>query len=160
MIGIYKITDTINNKVYIGQSINIKNRISYHKTKLKYNKHHNDYLQRAYNKYRDGFKFDILETCEKQSLDELEIYYIKLYKSTNRKYGYNFDSGGNTNKDVSEETRNKMRGKNNPMYGKKQSKDVKNKIKLSNRGKNNILNEQCVIKIKESYIERYSINYL
>ena len=49
--GIYKITNKINNKKYIGQSIHVKERIAEHKNQLKNNTHHNQYLQNAYNKY-------------------------------------------------------------------------------------------------------------
>ncbi len=47
--GIYKIT--INDHIYIGNSINLYNRVMNHKSLLKQNKHSNQYLQRLYNKY-------------------------------------------------------------------------------------------------------------
>ena len=85
MIGIYKITNKINNKCYIGQSINIKRRFNGHKSG-----DHNEYLENAIKKYGiDNFNFEILEECKKNELNEKEIFYIKLYKSVNRRYGYN-----------------------------------------------------------------------
>lgn len=63
-IGIYKIENTINKKVYIGQSNNILIRFSNHKYELNSNKHSNSHLQRAWNKYgRENFIFDILCEC-------------------------------------------------------------------------------------------------
>ena len=63
--GIYKITNKIDGKCYIGQSSNIKKRFKDHRYDLKYNKHDNPYLQNAYNKYgKDNFKFEIL--CEEK----------------------------------------------------------------------------------------------
>lgn len=47
MIGIYKILNTANNKVYIGSSININNRWAKHKALLRHNKHENPKLQNS-----------------------------------------------------------------------------------------------------------------
>jgi group I intron endonuclease len=49
--GIYKITNKINNKCYIGSSVNILERFKSHRNKLKSNKHINNYFQNAYNKH-------------------------------------------------------------------------------------------------------------
>lgn len=127
--GIYQIKNLVNDKVYIGQSINIKGRWSEHKTHLKYNKHHNIHLQKAWNKYgRENFKFSILEECNKEDLDFKEIFWINFYKSNISKNGYNLESGGNNNKKISEET--KLKRKYN-MHGinakinENQAKDIK-----------------------------------
>lgn len=92
---VYKITNTINNKVYIGitQSIE-KRRIQHFNCK----KHHP--LYNAIRKYgKDNFTFEVIDTSnDRKVLCELEKYYIKLYNSTNRKYGYNISSGGEDNK--------------------------------------------------------------
>ena len=58
-IGIYMITNTIDNKRYIGKSIDLKRRIRKHKYYLSNETHHNIHLQRAYNKYGlEYFKFE------------------------------------------------------------------------------------------------------
>lgn len=49
MAGVYKIINTTNNKMYIGQSINIERRWEEHKEELKNNKHHSYKLQSDYN---------------------------------------------------------------------------------------------------------------
>ena len=125
MIGIYKITNKINNKSYIGQSIDIEDRLRHHKSSLKHNRHENLYLQNAWNKYgENNFTFEILIECNEDMLDNLEKHYIQLYKTMNENFGYNFESGGNLNKHISEASRKKMSeskkgmyvGKNNPMY--------------------------------------------
>ena len=65
IIGIYKISFYNSNRVYIGQSVNIKNRIKYHKVCLKSNRHYNKKLQRSYNKYGlKSFVFEVLEHCK------------------------------------------------------------------------------------------------
>lgn len=48
--GIYKITNLVNNKVYIGQSVNIRKRWNQHVLELNKNIHPNIYLQSAWNK--------------------------------------------------------------------------------------------------------------
>lgn len=126
MIGIYKITNIQNNKVYIGQSTDVEDRIAHHRSSLRHNKHENSHLQRSWNKYgEDSFMFEILDICEEQALDDKERYYIEMYQATDQNHGYNKEDGGSLNKHMSEEQKAKMRkakegmyiGENNPMYG-------------------------------------------
>lgn len=96
MIGIYKITNLINGKVYIGQSINIEQRIRQHKcVSQKENKSAYFALYRAIKKYGfDNFNFEVIEECSKEKLDEREIYWISHYHSTVNENGYNMTFGG------------------------------------------------------------------
>lgn len=94
-IGIYKITNIINNKVYIGQSQDIDTRLRGHKSTLKANTHFNIHLQRAYNKYGiDSFTYEIQEECSEDIINERESYWIEFYNSRDRFHGYNIDYGG------------------------------------------------------------------
>lgn len=91
--GIYEIKNTINNKRYIGQSINIEKRWQNHKRELKTQKHYNSHLQNSWNKYGESaFVFSIIEKCPKELLDEREQYWININDSYNN--GYNLDNGG------------------------------------------------------------------
>lgn len=95
MIGIYKITNIINGKTYIGQSVNIEKRFKTHKTNAfnKKNKEYNKLLYRAFRKYGiENFIFEIIEECPKEMLNEKESHYIKLYNSNIN--GYNLTNGG------------------------------------------------------------------
>lgn len=64
MSGIYQIYNPINNKRYIGSSINVERRLKEHLRNLEKNRHCNDHLQSAYNKYKDVLQFQFLEECE------------------------------------------------------------------------------------------------
>lgn len=91
---IYKISFTGCDRVYIGQSVNIKNRIKYHKTELKRGTHGNLKLQRAYNKYgADSMRIVYLEDdVPFELLNERECYYIGVYNSHRK--GLNNSDGG------------------------------------------------------------------
>lgn len=79
MIGIYKITNKVNNHCYIGQSRNIEKRWNNH---IYHDKSKNEYpLYRAFKKYGiDNFTFEILEECSLNELNKKEQYYIKIYQ--------------------------------------------------------------------------------
>jgi len=98
MVGIYKIINTINNKIYIGQSVDIKRRWNDHKSELRRNAHYNTYLQQSWNKYGEGnFIFEVIEFNENfttEDLNELEIYYIDKLKTFDNNFGYNLTIGG------------------------------------------------------------------
>lgn len=93
--GIYYIENLINNKKYIGQSNNIKDRWRRHISELNKNKHHNDYLQKSWNKYgENNFMFEIIEYCSIENLDDREQYWIDFYNTMDRDFGYNLKTGG------------------------------------------------------------------
>ncbi len=83
-----------NSKLYIGQSTDIKNRWMRHKSELNNNRHINNHLQSAWNKYgEDCFVFAVIEECSVSELDEREKFYISKYNSMSN--GYNLCEGGN-----------------------------------------------------------------
>lgn len=88
--GIYKITNLINGKCYIGQSVDILRRWRNHKeTSKNSSKEAYEYpLYRAFRKYGiENFSFEILEECKKEELDIKETFYINKYNSLDE--GYN-----------------------------------------------------------------------
>lgn len=92
--GIYKITNLINGKVYIGQSCQIQKRWSIHKWNAK-NNENQAHLYLAMRKYGiENFSFEVIEYCSRDSLNDREIYWIQYYNSTNSKKGYNILYGG------------------------------------------------------------------
>lgn len=108
--GIYKITNTVNGKVYVGSAANIKQRFNTHKNRLIKQNHHSVKLQRAWDKYgAESFSFDIIEECEEAVLLEREQHWIDHYKSAIGRNGYNVCAvaGRTTGFKVSEETKRK-----------------------------------------------------
>lgn len=92
--GVYKIQCIFNNKLYIGSSKNIGNRITNHLRDLKNNTHKNFYLQKDYIDYGiKNFDFNIIEYC--QNYNEKEQYYINLLNPE-----YNICKEHNTKKGV------------------------------------------------------------
>lgn len=96
MIGIYKITNTINGKVYIGQSIDIQRRWNQEKNAA-FNKNSHSYnllLSQAFRKYDiKNFTFEVVEELSTEALNEREEYWINYYNSKVPN-GYNIQSGG------------------------------------------------------------------
>ena len=97
MVGIYKITNIISNKIYIGQSTNIEKRWNAHRTRP-FNPNaaqYNSAFYRSIRKYGlNAFCFEVIEECVPDKLDEREQYYIQLYNSNNADFGYNLTEGG------------------------------------------------------------------
>ena len=97
MVGIYKITNNVNGKVYVGQAIDIKRRWQEHRSHSFLPSHisYNYAIHRAIRKYGiNNFDFKILEECEETELNEREKYWITTLKS--QEDGYNMTQGGDT----------------------------------------------------------------
>lgn len=139
---VYKTTNLINNKIYIGV----------HKSKRKKYLGSGKILKQAIKKYgKENFKCEIIEYCESE--DEMfsrEKYWIKEYNSQNTDIGYNLHDGGLggfiskpfLNKKLSNEHKLNIslnhadvRGNKNPMYGKTHTKDVRKKLSDLRLGK-------------------------
>lgn len=126
---------------------------------------HNIYFSRAIEKYGwDNIKHIVLyEGLNKKEAEAKEIEIIKKYNTTDKRYGYNIECGGNLNKSISEETRKKMseakKGKIGSRLGTTQSDETRKKLSEIQKGK--ILKEDTKNKIHEanSYIVlKYDMN--
>lgn len=138
-IGIYGIKNIVNDKIYIGKTgMNFGDRWDSHKSLLRNNKHDNQYLQNAWNKYgSDSFEFIIVEECSIEELDDREKYWIKHYKEQN--LSYNILDGGdgfnNLGTHLSEETKRKIGEKNRiNNLGRKHSEETKKKMSEAHKG--------------------------
>lgn len=92
--GIYKIVNKVDGKFYIGSSVDLNKRKSTHKYELRSRRHHNEYLQNAFNKYgEENFSFEIVEVVEdKGMLIEREQHYIDTLRACDRGVGYNLNT--------------------------------------------------------------------
>jgi len=79
--GIYLITCIANGRKYVGSALNLRNRRKNHHYYFRHQKHQNQHLQRAYNKYgRDSLEFSVLEECPTELLLEREQSWIDTLK--------------------------------------------------------------------------------
>lgn len=108
---IYKITNKINGKCYIGQAQDVKTRFSNHRANA-FCKNSNN-IPKLYNAFRkyglDNFSFYVISNeIENFQLDFWERFYICLYNSIES--GYNITPGGNTQLGVkrSQETKDRI----------------------------------------------------
>ena len=134
---IYEIKNIINQHRYIGQTKNFYTRKRKHMNDLKKNKHKNDYLQNAWNKYGEkNFEFNIIEICDILDLDEKEIYWINYFNSFHN--GYNLCEGGNgqicrelseySKSKISKANKGKFAGNKSPRYNQKLSKEERENL--------------------------------
>lgn len=124
---IYKITNKINNKIYIGQDSN--NNPNYYGSGI--------YIKKAIKKYgKNNFIKEILQECKTvDELNKAEIYWIDKLNSTDDKIGYNLTGGGMGQGKMLEQTRKKIIKKRKNQIMLPHSEETKRKISLSNNGK-------------------------
>ncbi|HSH35485.1 GIY-YIG nuclease family protein [Schnuerera sp.] len=143
IVGIYKITNLIDGKVYIGQTVNYNKRKKRHLSSLKNGNHHNEHLQRAFDKHgEDSFKIELIKKCNIEELDKLERYYIKELDACNHDKGYNMMYGGQRYRNFTKEVRLKM---SEAGKGRKFTDEHKKKIGLAHKGRK--LSQEHIIKI-------------
>lgn len=157
---VYCIENKINNKKYIGSTINFRRRINIHLHFLRNGKHCSKHLQSAWNKYgEDSFNIFMIEIIEdKANIILREQYWIDFYESHNDKNGYNINKiaysclGVKRSEETklklsklkigfkaSEETKKKLsdlsKGENNSFYNKKHTDESKQKMREAHMGK-------------------------
>jgi len=141
---IYKITNTVNNKIYIGRtkvpSYRKRQHLSFgiNPISSKVQKIHKAINELGHN----NFTFEVFEkvdnyyeSCEK------ELYWINFYNSCDDTYGYNEKSGSTHTVILSSEDKERMSlrvgSEKNPMYGKTHAQDTKNKLSKKFSGSGN-----------------------
>lgn len=142
---IYKITNQLNGKPYVGQTTrSIEERFKEHVS-------HNQYLiGRAIRKYgKENFSIEVLEECETfEQLNERERYWITCLDCIAPK-GYNLTDGGEGGFHHTPETRARISaantGEGHPMFGKHHSAEAKAKIAASGKGR--IMSEETKAKL-------------
>ena len=158
---IYRITNLVNNKVYIGQSINPTKRWAGHKREMK---KPTQMIHHAFNKYGiDNFKFEVIATCFDQDAANDAETTIVFQESSLIPNGYNVTNGGynspkteawkQTMKEHWANPESKFRqldftGDKNPFYGKQHSEKAIELNRVAHKDKP--LSENQKEKISES----------
>lgn len=146
---IYKTTNLINGKIYIGKDV--KNKKSYLGS--------GTILKKAIEKHgKENFLKEIIEYCKNN--DELckrEIYWIKKLNSTNKNIGYNISKGGNGGvfgKIQSKKTRiKKSNSLKNRVFSQKHKERISNALK--GVSKSDIHKEKVKESLKKIYLEGF-----
>ena len=143
MVGIYKITSP-SGKIYIGQSVNIEKRfLSYSKllrckTQIK--------LFRSFLKYEvTNHKFEVIEECEIDKLNERERYYQDLYDVLNNGLNCKLTNTADKSGKLSEEVKTNISKGN---IGKKRTEEQKQNISNSLKGRK--IPEEVRLKMKHN----------
>lgn len=140
---LYRITNQLNKKIYIGQTVDARKRWGAHKSKSKTDSPV-QYISRAMAKYGiENFIYEIIATCQTQEdADETESFLITQYNSRNKEFGYNVKPGGNvaphaeeTKQKISQATINQIATQGHPAAGREvtqETRDLMRKIRLEN----------------------------
>lgn len=155
--GVYKISNSSNGKCYIGSSIDIDRRRLEHFSALLHNRHINQHLQNAYNKYgRECFEFEIIETVEitdniKQDLLDREQFWIDNIKP---EYNILLVAGSTLGYHHTEETKRKI---SETTTGVKKSVEHSKHISEGQKGKT--LTEEHKEKLSQAAKKRKSMSH-
>ena len=96
IIGVYKISNLLSDRYYIGYSKNINKRFYVHRCKLKKSCHDNIFLQRAYNlDGEDKFIYEIIHRCNtEKEAKEIELQYLTDLSIRDTLYNLNYNNSG------------------------------------------------------------------
>ncbi len=132
--GVYAIWCLSNGKLYVGRSVNVRERLRTHLHGLRKGYHHNLHLQSAFNKFgEDDFIADVLTIASAEDLPRLEGHFISIFESHHRSRGFNIDViDVQGMRRASIETKLKMA---TAAYGKTPSDDTRRKMSRSQTGR-------------------------
>jgi len=152
--GVYVIWNTICDKFrfYIGSAVSFAQRKNEHFRKLRCGKHHNKYLQRAWNKYgEESFVFEPVENiCDLNQIKVREQGWIDTYNLKKDLYNINPNAESWLGRTHSKETKEKIRKSLTGRKGRKHTKKTKEEMSARQQGKNNsFYNKTHTLEAKE-----------
>lgn len=105
---VYRITNTVNGKIYIGQTIDPDTRKESHRKHGKYMPHTNHFYNAVKKHGWEAFRFEEIDTAfSPEELNHMETYWIKWFNATDPEVGYNIAKGG-ADRSCQESTRRKI----------------------------------------------------
>ena len=139
--GIYQIRNMVNQKRYVGGSVDIKRRWSDHIRDLERGTHGNPHLQYSWNKHgRNNFSFELLEIVrKKRDVKKIEQKHLDRLKDCDFNISNSATSPmlGRCHSSETKKKQSKSASKeNHPFWGKKHSDDTKKKQSEAKAGKN------------------------
>lgn len=165
--GIYKITNTVTGKFYIGSAVNFDKRFYLHRNRLKCGNHRNSKLQRAWDKYgNDAFEFSVIERIpDKETLLTAEQQWLDKTNAAN--VGYNICKIANSRLGVKASTETKKRQSESAtgfVHSEKSKKKMseskmgikmpprsdEHRDKISKNHKGKVVSEETKAKLKEA----------
>ena len=88
--GIYKLTNRLNGKIYIGKTVDYERRMNEYRNRKSTEKSSRYKIMKIIDKYGfENFDCELIHECDEDDLDYYEMYYINYFKSYMKKYGYN-----------------------------------------------------------------------
>lgn len=160
MIAIYKITNRINNMVYVGSTLDVENRFKIHIRSLKNKKHHCKRLQEDYNNLGiESFVFQVVEEVTKELLMIKEQELINYYNLENLLYNSTFKAfHKGTDSDETKIRKSIAMINNKNGLGKKPSE--KSLLRLAEYNKNRIIKDSTRQKMSEAKKGKESLKKL
>lgn len=139
---IYKITNKLNGKFYVGRTIKSLNKRFYDHCYEALERNSKNYFHRAIRKYgKENFVIEEIELCDPIHIGEKEIFWIsELKPHYNQTLGgdggmLGFKHSNKTKKLISEKRMGKYTGEDNPFYGQHHTEETKQKLSEFRKGK-------------------------
>lgn len=162
-VGIYKIVNLMDNKVYVGSSSRLRQRKHEHFKQLENNKHRNTYLQNSYNKHgKSNFEWEVIEYLEfnenktilKNNLLEREQYWIDELRKINELYNLCPIAGSKLG---ARESKEAIRKRSIANTGKKRTKAFRDRMSRLRKGRcigcypKKVFSEEHIKNLSESH---------
>lgn len=147
--GIYRLTNAVTGKIYVGSSVDIRGRMYKHFFQLRAGKHNNAHLQAAYSRDgEDAFVLDLLEECSREDILSREQHYIDALKPEFNICPVAGNTLGYRHDDASRQKMTLANMGNQRWLGKKHTDETREKLSAFRTGRK--LSPEHVAKIKEA----------